>query len=37
MEECRLNTARLVLCCLDGERVVGTCNNDNSVRVSSDC
>ena len=27
--------ARLVLCCLDGERVVG--NDDNSVLTRSDC
>ena len=29
----KVRQARLVLCCLDGERVVG---NDNSVCASSD-
>ena len=30
-----IRQARLVLCCLDGERVVG--NDDNSVFARSDC
>ena len=31
----KVSQARLVLCCLDGERVVG--NDDNSVLAHSDC
>ena len=30
-----MRQARLVLCCLDGERVVG--NDDESVLARSDC
>ena len=33
--QAKVRKARLVLCCLDGERVVG--NDDNSVCASSDC
>ena len=31
----KIRQTRLVLCCLDGERVIG--NDDNSVLASFDC